>query len=168
MECGRKRKISTDDDRVMAMLCNSQPQLLGSENMACCRKRKISTDDHILIDVKELEKDNKILRAAMLKERYANVIIKSQQQILGEAFNGEDKKKKVKLWEKQLQAKSQRQKDREAAQIAIASIKRTVDFEDDYPSLVLQVVAKRELYVLISRKNFRHDRLTLQFLYLLL
>ncbi|KAK4379095.1 hypothetical protein RND71_000957 [Anisodus tanguticus] len=79
--------------------------VLGSENMtACNRKRKIPTDDHhILIDVKELEKDNKILRAAMLKKRYANVIIKSQQQILGEAFDGEEMKKKAMLWEKQLQ-----------------------------------------------------------------
>ncbi|KAJ8573010.1 hypothetical protein K7X08_009521 [Anisodus acutangulus] len=109
--------------------------VLGSENMtACNRKRKIPTDDHhILIDVKELEKDNKILRAAMSKKRYANVTIKSQQQILGEAFDGEEMKKKAMLWEKQLQeekAKSLRQKDREAARIAIASIKRTVDFDD--------------------------------------
>ncbi|KAJ8529385.1 hypothetical protein K7X08_036220 [Anisodus acutangulus] len=99
------------------MLCNSQP----TENMSCGRKRKISM-------VKELEKDNKIIRAAMLKKRFAVMIIKSQQQVLGKAFDGEKMKKKAELWEKQLQeekTKSQRQKDREAAPIAIAIIKRT-------------------------------------------
>ncbi|KAK4339499.1 hypothetical protein RND71_040961 [Anisodus tanguticus] len=60
------------------MPCNSQP----TENMSCGRKRKIST-------VKELEKDNRILRAAMLKKRFADMIIKSQQQVLGKAFDGE-------------------------------------------------------------------------------
>ncbi|OIT38260.1 hypothetical protein A4A49_55706, partial [Nicotiana attenuata] len=118
----------------------SQPKLVGCqvrENiMACRRKRKISIDtttyDHIL-DVKELEKDNKFIRAAMLKIRYADVIFKSQQQVLGKAFDGTEMKKKTKLWKKQLReakAKSQRQSDREAARIAIENIKRTVDFDD--------------------------------------
>jgi len=63
--------------------------------------------------------DNKILRTAMLKKDDVDVIIKSQQQILGEAFDGKEK------------AKS-RERDREAARIAIASIKRTVNFDDGF------------------------------------
>ncbi|KAH0674158.1 hypothetical protein KY284_025245 [Solanum tuberosum] len=54
----------------------------------------------------------------MLKKDDVDVIIKSQQQILGEAFDGKEK------------AKS-RERDREAARIAIASIKRTVNFDDE-------------------------------------
>lgn len=88
-------------------------------------------------DVKTLEKDNKIIRAAMLKIRYADVIFKSQQQLLGKAFDKKEMKKKVELWKAQLQeekAKSHRQRDidrdRERARIAIASIKRTVEFDD--------------------------------------
>ncbi|KAK4739048.1 hypothetical protein R3W88_002745 [Solanum pinnatisectum] len=54
-------------------------------------------------DVEKLEKDNKILRAAMLKKRYANVIMKSQKQVLGKAFDEKKMKKKAALWEKQLQ-----------------------------------------------------------------
>ncbi|KAG5626391.1 hypothetical protein H5410_011609 [Solanum commersonii] len=54
-------------------------------------------------DVETLEKDNKILRATMLKKRYANL-----------------QEEKVKL----------RERDREAARIAIASVKRTVNFGD--------------------------------------
>ncbi|KAH0725784.1 hypothetical protein KY284_001649 [Solanum tuberosum] len=72
--------------------------------------------------------------AAMLKKRYANVILKSQQQILGKAFNGEKMmKKKAKLCEKQLQEekpKSQLERDRKVARIAIESIKRTVHLDD--------------------------------------
>ncbi|TMW90869.1 hypothetical protein EJD97_015101 [Solanum chilense] len=55
----------------------------------------------------------------MLKKDDVDVIIKSQQQILGEAFDGKEK------------AKS-RERDREAARIAIASIKRTVNFDDGF------------------------------------
>ncbi|KAK4379058.1 hypothetical protein RND71_000920 [Anisodus tanguticus] len=137
----------------MAMLCNSQPKVVGSENMACGKKRKISMvtnyDRHI-IDINELEKDNKILRAAMLKKRFADMIIKSQQQVLGKAFDGEKmKKKKTELWEKQLQeekAKSQRERDREAARIAIATIKRTVVFDDG-------LQPERDLLAIIGTTN---------------
>ncbi|KAJ8572981.1 hypothetical protein K7X08_009492 [Anisodus acutangulus] len=138
----------------MAMLCNSQPKVVGSENMACGKKRKISMvtnyDSHI-IDINELEKDNKILRAAMLKKRFADMIIKSQQQVLGKTFDGEKmkKKKKTELWEKQLQeeeAESQRERDREAARIAIASIKRTVVFDDG-------LQAERDLLAIIGATN---------------
>ncbi|WMV10259.1 hypothetical protein MTR67_003644 [Solanum verrucosum] len=69
----------------------------------------------------------------MLKKRYANVILKSQQQVLGKAFDGEKMKKKAKLCEKQLQEekpKSQLERDRKAARIAIESIHRTVHFDD--------------------------------------
>ncbi|KAH0714918.1 hypothetical protein KY284_007823 [Solanum tuberosum] len=52
-----------------------------------------------------------------VEEGRSDVIIKSQQQILGEAFDGKEK------------AKS-RERDREAARIAIASIKRTVNFDE--------------------------------------
>ncbi|KAH0693292.1 hypothetical protein KY290_022066 [Solanum tuberosum] len=55
----------------------------------------------------------------MLKKDDVDVIIKSQQQILGEAFDGKEK------------AKS-RERDREVARIAIASIKRTVNFDDGF------------------------------------
>ena len=50
---------------------------------------------------KDMEKYNKNLRAAMLKKRYANVILKCQQQVLGKAFDGE-KMKNTKMREKQL------------------------------------------------------------------
>lgn len=106
----------------MAMLYDSQLKLFGTENIACCKKRKVSTE--------ELEKDNKILRTAMLKKHYANVIMKSQQQI--KAFDEKEMTKKAKLWAKQLReekAKS-RKRDRETAQIAITSIKKTVNFDD--------------------------------------
>ncbi|KAG5632107.1 hypothetical protein H5410_003824 [Solanum commersonii] len=77
-----------------------------------------------------MEKDNKNLRAAMLKKRYANVILKSQQ-VLGKAFNGEKMKKKAKFCEKQSQEQkpySQLERDRKAARIAIDA--RTVHFDD--------------------------------------
>ncbi|KAH0633612.1 hypothetical protein KY284_036398 [Solanum tuberosum] len=85
-----------------------------------------------MLDIDTLEKDNKILRAAMLKKRYANVIMKSQKQVLGKAFSEKKMKKKAALWEKQLEEEKVklREKDREAARIAIASIKRTVYFGD--------------------------------------
>ncbi|OIT29768.1 hypothetical protein A4A49_51973 [Nicotiana attenuata] len=104
------------------------------EKVACHKKRKISDTSYDIIDVKELEKTNKELRATTLKKRYASVILKSQQQVFGKVFNEKEMKKKTELWEKQLRekkAKSQRQRDREAARIAIESIKRTVDFDDD-------------------------------------
>ncbi|KAG5586808.1 hypothetical protein H5410_047247 [Solanum commersonii] len=68
----------------------------------------------------------------MLKKRYANVIMKSQKQVLGKAFSEKKMKKKAALWEKQLEDEKVklRKKDREAARIAIASIKRTVYFGD--------------------------------------
>lgn len=78
--------------------------------------------------------------------RYANVILKSQQNVLGKVFNEKEMKKKTKLWEKQLReekAKSQRQRDREAARIAIESIIRTVDFDDD-------MQAERELSMIMG------------------
>ncbi|KAH0730185.1 hypothetical protein KY285_001129 [Solanum tuberosum] len=80
-----------------------------------------------------MEKDNKNLRDAMLKKHYANLIFKSQQQILGEVSDGENMKKKVKLCEKQLEedkSNSQLKRNRKAARIAIESIKRTVHFDD--------------------------------------
>ncbi|KAH0765630.1 hypothetical protein KY285_001501 [Solanum tuberosum] len=53
-----------------------------------------------------------------------------EQEVLGE--NGEERKKKAKLWEKELQEVNlQRERDRKAARIAIESIKRTVTFDDD-------------------------------------
>lgn len=77
----------------MIMICNSQPKLLGTENMAaayCYKKRKSLWSSYQLYisDAKDMKKDNKILRAVMLKKRYADVIFKSQQQVLGEAFVG--------------------------------------------------------------------------------
>ncbi|KAK4379057.1 hypothetical protein RND71_000919 [Anisodus tanguticus] len=132
----------------MARLCNSQPKVVGSENMACGKRRKISMvtnyDRHI-INVKELEKDNKILRTAMLKTRYADMIIKSQQ-VLGKAFDGEKMTKKAEVLQKKLleeKPKLQRQRDREAARIAIASIKRTLDFDDG-------LQAERDLLAIIG------------------
>ncbi|KAG5630019.1 hypothetical protein H5410_001736 [Solanum commersonii] len=59
--------------------------------------------DHHIIDIMDMKKDNTNLRAAMLKNRYANVIFKSQQEVHGEAFDGANMKKKYKLWEKKLQ-----------------------------------------------------------------
>lgn len=114
-------------------------------------KRKVSRDatsdnNHLTIDVNTLEKDNKVLRAAMLKKRYANVIFKSQQQVLGEAYDGEEMKKKADLWEKQMQeekANSKRERDRKAARIAIKSIKRTVNFDDG-------LQAERDLLTIIG------------------
>ncbi|KAK6803521.1 hypothetical protein RDI58_001305 [Solanum bulbocastanum] len=96
-----------------------------------------------------MEKDNKNLWAAMLKKRYANVILKSQQEVLGKAFNGEKMKKKAKLCEKQLQEekpKSQLERDRKAARIAIESFKRTVHFDD-----ALQ--AERDFLAIIDATN---------------
>ncbi|KAK6780395.1 hypothetical protein RDI58_022579 [Solanum bulbocastanum] len=40
-----------------------------------------------MLNIDTLEKDDKILRAAMLKKRYANVIMKSQKQVLGKVFD---------------------------------------------------------------------------------
>ncbi|TMX02213.1 hypothetical protein EJD97_022347 [Solanum chilense] len=96
-----------------------------------------------------MEKDNKNFRASMLKKRYANVILKSQQEILGKAFYGEKMKKKAKLCGKQLQEekpKSQLERDRKASRIAIESIKRTVHFDD-----ALQ--AEREFLSIIGATN---------------
>ncbi|KAH0725783.1 hypothetical protein KY284_001648 [Solanum tuberosum] len=80
-----------------------------------------------------MEKDNKDLRAAMLKKRYANLILKSQQEVLDEVSDEEKMKKKAKLCENQLEedkSSSQLEGDRKAARIAIESIKRTVHFDD--------------------------------------
>ncbi|KAK4739084.1 hypothetical protein R3W88_002781 [Solanum pinnatisectum] len=100
------------------------------------RKSLDATDDNndLTIDVSTLEKDNKVLRAAMLKKRYAKVIFKSQQQVLGEAFDEEEMKKRAESWEKQVQEEkpnSKRERNRKKAWIAIESIKRTVNFGDD-------------------------------------
>ncbi|KAG5626343.1 hypothetical protein H5410_011561 [Solanum commersonii] len=84
-----------------------------------------------------LEKSQQqLLRVAMLKQRYAHIIVKSQQQVLGDAYDEEEMKKKAALWDKQLQeqkdnSKRKRDEDRKAARIAIESIKRTVSFGDD-------------------------------------
>ncbi|KAK6780393.1 hypothetical protein RDI58_022577 [Solanum bulbocastanum] len=109
-----------------------------------------------MLDIDTLEKDNKILRAAMLKKRYANVIMKSQKQVLGKAFDEKNMKKKAALWEKQLHEEKVklrekdrvklREKDREVAQIAIASIKRTVNFGDG-------LEAERDLMSIIGAPN---------------
>ncbi|KAK4731800.1 hypothetical protein R3W88_024788 [Solanum pinnatisectum] len=101
-----------------------------------------------MLDIDTLEKDNKILRTAMLKKRYANVIMKSQKQVLGKAFNEKNMKKKVASWEKQLQEEKVklRENDREAAGIAIASIKRTVNFGDG-------LEAERDLMSIIDAPN---------------
>ncbi|KAL3328345.1 hypothetical protein AABB24_035803, partial [Solanum stoloniferum] len=101
-----------------------------------------------MFNIDSLEKDNKILRAAMLKKRYANVIMKSQKQVLGKAFDEKNMKKKAALWEKQLQEEKVklREKDREAARIAIASIKRTVNFGDG-------LEAERDLMSIIGAPN---------------
>jgi len=56
----------------------------------------LSYDSRTKNDKITLEKDNKILRAAMLKKRYANMIMKSQQ-VLGEVFDEEETKKKAAL-----------------------------------------------------------------------
>ncbi|KAK6804807.1 hypothetical protein RDI58_002591 [Solanum bulbocastanum] len=84
-------------------------------------------------DVETLEMDNKILRAAMLKKRFANVIMKSQKQVLGKAYDEKKMKKEAALWDKQLQEEKvkSRESERKAARIAIESIKRTVNFGDD-------------------------------------
>ncbi|KAK4718711.1 hypothetical protein R3W88_017049 [Solanum pinnatisectum] len=93
-------------------------------------------------DVQTFEKDNKIIRAAMLKIQYADVIFKSQQQILGEAFDEKEMKKQVELWKAQLQE----EKVKEAARIAIASIKRTIEFDD-------AIQAERDFLTIIDAKN---------------
>ncbi|KAG5628111.1 hypothetical protein H5410_013329 [Solanum commersonii] len=52
-------------------------------------------------------------------------------EVFGE--NGEERKKKAKLWEKKLQEDNinlQRERDRKTARIAIESIKRTLDFDN--------------------------------------
>ncbi|TMW84978.1 hypothetical protein EJD97_024034, partial [Solanum chilense] len=92
--------------------------------------------------------DNKILRAAMLKKRYANVIMKSQKQVLGKAFDEKKMKKKASLWEKQLHEEKVklREREREAARIATASIKRTVNFGDG-------LEAERDLMSIIGAPN---------------
>ncbi|KAH0726708.1 hypothetical protein KY284_002573 [Solanum tuberosum] len=109
------------------------------------KKRKYDNND-LTIDVNTLEKDNKVLRAALLKKRYANVIFKSQQQVLGEAFDEKEMKKKAESWEKQVQeekSNSKWERDRKKARMAIESIKRTVNFDD-----ALQV--ERDLLVIIG------------------
>ncbi|KAH0731480.1 hypothetical protein KY289_002668 [Solanum tuberosum] len=98
---------------------------------------------------KMLEKSQQqLLRAAMLKKRYAHIIVKSQQEVLGDAYDEEEMKKKAALWDKQLQeekanSKRERDKDRKAARIAIESIKRTVSFGDD-------LQAKRDFLTIIG------------------
>ncbi|KAH0749037.1 hypothetical protein KY290_028269 [Solanum tuberosum] len=104
-------------------------------------------------DVQTFEKDNKIIRAAMLKIQSDDVIFKSQQQILGEAFDEKEMKKQVELWKTQLQEEKvkshqegNRDRDREATRIAIASIKRTVEFDD-------AIQAERDFLAIIGTKN---------------
>ena len=96
-----------------------------------------------------MEKDDKDLRAAMLKKHYADLILKSQQEVLRKASNEEKMKKKAKLCEEQLEkdiSNSQLERDRKAARIAIESIKRTVHFDD-----ALQ--AEREFLAIIGATN---------------
>ncbi|WMV10262.1 hypothetical protein MTR67_003647 [Solanum verrucosum] len=72
-----------------------------------------------------------------------------EQEVLGE--NGEERKKKAKLWEKQLQEDNinlQRERDRKAARIAIESIKRTVDFDNGQQ-------AGRDFFSIIGAHNSR-------------
>ncbi|KAK6803520.1 hypothetical protein RDI58_001304 [Solanum bulbocastanum] len=102
----------------------------------------------------DMEKDNKDLRVAMLKKRYAILILKSQQEVLVEASDGENMKKKAKLCDEQLEedkSNSQLERDRKAARIAIESIKRTVNFDD-----ALQ--AERDFLAIIgaTRKRRNH------------
>jgi len=66
----------------------------------------------------------------MSKKVDVDMILNSQEQILGEAFDGKEK------------AKS-RERDREAARISIASIKRTVNFDDGF-------LAERELLAIMG------------------
>lgn len=101
-----------------------------------------------MLDIDTFEKDNKILRAVMLKKRYANVIMKSQKQVLGKAFDEKKMKKKASLWEKQLQEEKVklREREREVARIAIASMKRTVNFGDG-------LEAERDLMSIIGAPN---------------
>ena len=66
----------------------------------------------------------------MLKKDNVDVIMKSQQQILGEAFDGKDKAKS-RGW------------DREATRITIANIKKTVNFDDCFQ-------AERDLMSILS------------------
>ncbi|OIT07746.1 hypothetical protein A4A49_54275 [Nicotiana attenuata] len=76
-----------------------------------------------IVDANELEKDDKKLQNVMLKQRNADKVL-----------NGKEMKKKIELWEKQLtedKVKSQRHIDREVERIAIESIKRMVDFDDN-------------------------------------
>ncbi|KAK6792267.1 hypothetical protein RDI58_011348 [Solanum bulbocastanum] len=84
----------------MAMLCDSQSKLLAQFGSAMSKK----------VDV--------------------DMILKSQEQILGEASDGKEK------------AKS-RERDREAARIAISNIKRTVNFDDGF-------LAERELLAIMG------------------
>nr|XP_009765616.1 PREDICTED: transcription factor GTE11-like isoform X1 [Nicotiana sylvestris] len=118
----------------MVLVYTSQPDQVTGNNMACGgRKRKISITT---FDAKkELEKDdNKKLRAAMLKQRYADMILKSQQQVVGKELEEKEISMKKNLWEKQFQeaiAKSQRKRERMAARFAIENIRRTVDFDDN-------------------------------------
>ena len=102
----------------------------------------------MMLDIDTFEKDNKTLRAVMLKKRYANVIMKSQKQVLGKAFDEKKMKKKASLWEKQLQQEKVmlREREREAARIAIASMKRTVNFDDG-------LEAERDLMFMIGAPN---------------
>lgn len=87
-------------------------------------------------DIKTLEKHNKIIRAAILKIRFADLIFKFEQQILGIAFDEEEMKKKVELWNLQLQEEKVLQRKREIARLreearnATTSMKRTVEFND--------------------------------------
>ncbi|KAK4376854.1 hypothetical protein RND71_003150 [Anisodus tanguticus] len=126
--------------------------------MACCRKRKIfQVSDSCDLEVTVMEKDNKQTRAAMLNKRFANVIFKSEQQLLlGNEFEEQQikKKKENQLREENLKVElmksTQRQREREAARIAIERIKRTVDFDDS-------LKAERELLMFKAQmlKNTR-------------
>ncbi|OIS96020.1 hypothetical protein A4A49_58523 [Nicotiana attenuata] len=125
------------------MMLSSQPKFSVATKMACCRKRNISQVSDF--DDMLLEKDEKQLRAMMLKNRFANIIFKSEQQLLGKDFDEQLlMKQKVQLREeiKKAELKKQRQREREAARIAIESIKRTVNFDDG-------LNAERELLMLI-------------------
>ncbi|KAG5600160.1 hypothetical protein H5410_031530 [Solanum commersonii] len=79
-----------------------------------------------LNDVKTFEKENKIIRTAMLKIQYADAQLQEEKANSHQEGN--------------------RDRDREAVRIAIASIKRTIEFDD-----AIQI--KRDFLVIIGAMN---------------
>ncbi|XP_060215736.1 uncharacterized protein LOC132642681 [Lycium barbarum] len=140
------------------MLC-SQPKFAVETKMACCRKRKVSqvTDFRHDLDVTVFEKDHKQIRPAMLKKRFANVIFKSEQQLLLGNHEFDElqikKKKENQLREEKVKVKllkTQRQREREGAARNNA-IERWVDFDDN-------LKAKRKLSMLTKVQMLKRTR----------